>query len=137
MISRSSPRYSIIKLRVFLTFYIYYNKFFKICQIVSFTYLNRQVIDNIKKKQTKRLRCKKTMLESLFVSNTFSKYIRTDTNAQPILVYIYKLRRSKICQRFRLGRLEIGSRCMRLQFKKGRHKALVPAAGFESAISDL
>lgn len=60
MISRSSPRYSIIKLRALLTFYIYYNKFFKICQICIKTH-------NTKKKQTKRSRCKKKMLEEFFL----------------------------------------------------------------------
>ena len=31
------------------------------------------------------------MLESLFVSNTFSKYIRTDTNAQPIRLLLNRI----------------------------------------------
>lgn len=81
MISRSSPSYSIIKLRVFLIFYIYYNKIFQFCQIwciKGVTASRKNKLRGGMSLDVKR-QCRKVFLFLIYL-----KYIRTDVIPQPV-----------------------------------------------------
>ena len=128
MISRSSPRYSIIKLRALLTFYIYYNKFFKICQICIKTH-------NTKKKQTKRSRCKKKMLEEFFLFLIHFQNILEPMSTCSLIDDIFEFGglKMKVENKMRIS----DYRSLYRKEQQFEPKFVVAGAGFEPAIFDL